>query len=292
MRALAATICRAMRRPARMNGAKGLAVCWPSRSDTRRTKSSRLISRSSAARTRERPYDPIPDRLLSRSRSRAAARDQRRPQRGVAGGQARRRHVLDPRRRRVGRGPRPALGRRGPRRREDVRGAPASGCRRSSRSAPTGPGGPSGRGRCPSMQETTAARHPRAVSGSRLRRRLACGLRFHRRGKQEMADKVVLHVGLMKSGTTFIQRQLFAHQVDAARARARSSPAQKWADQVKAVKDLIRPGNDHDGAVGRPGRPGPRVAGHRRGVDGVPRPGAPEGHRAAGRVGGARRRSR
>ncbi len=62
-----------------------------------------------------------------------------------------------------------------------------------------------------------------------------------------MADKVVLHVGLMKSGTTFIQRQLFAHQ-STLRERGTLVPGKKWNEQVKAVKDLIRPGNEHDGA--------------------------------------------
>jgi hypothetical protein len=56
-----------------------------------------------------------------------------------------------------------------------------------------------------------------------------------------MADKVVLHVGLMKSGTTFIQRQLFAHQ-PTLRERGILVPGTKWADQVKAVKDLLHPG--------------------------------------------------
>ncbi len=62
-----------------------------------------------------------------------------------------------------------------------------------------------------------------------------------------MADKVVLHVGLMKSGTTFIQRQLFAHQA-ILRDRGTLVPGARWADQVTAVSDGLRRGGNHDGS--------------------------------------------
>lgn len=54
-----------------------------------------------------------------------------------------------------------------------------------------------------------------------------------------MADKVVLHVGLMKSGTTFIQRQLFAHQATL-RQRGTLVPGARWVNQTTAVQDLLR----------------------------------------------------
>ena len=59
--------------------------------------------------------------------------------------------------------------------------------------------------------ETPADGHPRALPRSRLGCD-TCGLLPPQAKEPDMADKVVLHVGLMKSGTTFIQRQLFAHQ--------------------------------------------------------------------------------
>ena len=62
-----------------------------------------------------------------------------------------------------------------------------------------------------------------------------------------MADKVVLHVGLMKSGTTFIQRQLFAHQ-STLRDRGTLVPGTKWGEQVTAVSDGLRRDGNHDGS--------------------------------------------
>ena len=62
-----------------------------------------------------------------------------------------------------------------------------------------------------------------------------------------MADKVVLHVGLMKSGTTFLQRQLFAHQ-STLRDRGTLVPGTKWGDQVTAVSDGLRRDGNHDGS--------------------------------------------
>lgn len=61
-----------------------------------------------------------------------------------------------------------------------------------------------------------------------------------------MADRVVLHVGLMKSGTTFVQGRLEANR-DALAARGVLFPGPTWAHQTRAVQDLI--GSPH----GRPG---------------------------------------
>lgn len=53
-----------------------------------------------------------------------------------------------------------------------------------------------------------------------------------------MATRVVLHVGLMKSGTTFIQRTLLANQAALADAGI-LFPGRRWRVQVAAVRDLI-----------------------------------------------------
>jgi hypothetical protein len=63
---------------------------------------------------------------------------------------------------------------------------------------------------------------------------------------RRMADRVVLHVGLMKSGTTFVQGRLEANR-DALAARGVLFPGPTWARQTRAVQDLI--GSPH----GRPG---------------------------------------
>jgi hypothetical protein len=55
-----------------------------------------------------------------------------------------------------------------------------------------------------------------------------------------MARTVVLHVGVMKSGTTFVQGQLFANRSSLAE-RDILVLGRKWADQVEAVKDSLRP---------------------------------------------------
>lgn len=56
-----------------------------------------------------------------------------------------------------------------------------------------------------------------------------------------MSGKIVLHVGLMKSGTTFLQGQLFAHQ-DALRALGVLVPGRRWTDQVRGVSDALKAG--------------------------------------------------
>ncbi len=53
-----------------------------------------------------------------------------------------------------------------------------------------------------------------------------------------MPPTVVLHVGLMKSGTTFVQQQLFAHR-DLLAEKAVHFPTESWGIQVGAVKDVL-----------------------------------------------------
>lgn len=54
-----------------------------------------------------------------------------------------------------------------------------------------------------------------------------------------MAKTVVLHIGLMKSGTTFVQKRLFANrpQLD---DQGILVPGRYWANQVRAVSDLFQ----------------------------------------------------
>ncbi len=54
-----------------------------------------------------------------------------------------------------------------------------------------------------------------------------------------MSGKVVLHVGLMKSGTTFVQGQLFANQESLAEQGV-LVPGRAWSDQVRAVNDALK----------------------------------------------------
>lgn len=58
-----------------------------------------------------------------------------------------------------------------------------------------------------------------------------------------MSGTVVLHVGLMKSGTTFIQGQLFAHQ-EALAAAGVLVPGRSWGDQVKGVGAALKATGD------------------------------------------------
>ena len=53
-----------------------------------------------------------------------------------------------------------------------------------------------------------------------------------------MADQVVLHAGLMKSGTSHLQELLFANQVHLAE-RGVLVPGETWADQAKAVRHAL-----------------------------------------------------
>lgn len=56
-----------------------------------------------------------------------------------------------------------------------------------------------------------------------------------------MARRVVLHVGTMKSGTSYLQAALFAHQAGLARAGV-LVPGRRWSDQSDAVHDLVTKG--------------------------------------------------
>ncbi|MFT4288662.1 hypothetical protein [Nocardioides sp.] len=57
-----------------------------------------------------------------------------------------------------------------------------------------------------------------------------------------MARRVILHVGLMKSGTTFLQALLFANQQRLAEQGV-LVPGEEWGEQVRGVRDLlVKPG--------------------------------------------------
>ncbi|WP_309647734.1 hypothetical protein [Nocardioides sp.] len=53
-----------------------------------------------------------------------------------------------------------------------------------------------------------------------------------------MASRVVLHVGLMKSGTSYVQQRLEANR-DLLRERGVLLPGERWRDQVLAVSDVL-----------------------------------------------------
>lgn len=53
-----------------------------------------------------------------------------------------------------------------------------------------------------------------------------------------MAKSVVLHIGLMKSGTTFVQKRLFANRA-LLDDQGILVPGRYWANQVRAVSDLF-----------------------------------------------------
>lgn len=54
-----------------------------------------------------------------------------------------------------------------------------------------------------------------------------------------MAERVVLHVGLMKSGTTYIQHRLSANRPELARQDI-CFPGRTWGDQVRATADFFQ----------------------------------------------------
>jgi hypothetical protein len=54
-----------------------------------------------------------------------------------------------------------------------------------------------------------------------------------------VADRVVLHVGVMKSGTTTLQALLFANQ-DALAGQGLLVPGRSWGDQARAVTEVAR----------------------------------------------------
>ncbi|MFL6003092.1 MAG: hypothetical protein ACJ72P_09815, partial [Nocardioides sp.] len=51
---------------------------------------------------------------------------------------------------------------------------------------------------------------------------------------------VVLHVGLMKSGTTFVQKSLFENK-QALGEQGVLVPGTRWSKQAAAVQDVLRP---------------------------------------------------
>lgn len=56
-----------------------------------------------------------------------------------------------------------------------------------------------------------------------------------------MAERVVLHVGTMKSGTTTLQALLFTNQ-EQLRSRGVLVPGETWGDQVRGARDVIAGG--------------------------------------------------
>ncbi len=92
-----------------------------------------------------------------------------------------------------------------------------------------------------------------------------------------MADRVVLHIGSMKSGTSFIQNVL-GNNREALAQHGISFAGERWRDQVdrgpgphrarRSAPGAARPG----GAVAAAGRRDQRDPRHRGGLDGVPRP--------------------
>ena len=58
-----------------------------------------------------------------------------------------------------------------------------------------------------------------------------------------MADRVVLHIGTMKSGTTFLQNVVSANR-DVLRDQGISFVGRKWREQIKAAQDVIEHGGD------------------------------------------------
>jgi hypothetical protein len=63
-----------------------------------------------------------------------------------------------------------------------------------------------------------------------------------------MGQRVVLHVGTMKSGTSYLQSLLFANQ-DALAGRGVLVPGQTWSDQVRAVQDVLGLGSARTGDI-------------------------------------------
>lgn len=63
-----------------------------------------------------------------------------------------------------------------------------------------------------------------------------------------MGRRVVLHVGAMKSGTSFLQSLLFANQTTLAE-RGVLVPGRAWSDQVRAVQDVLGLGSTRTGDI-------------------------------------------
>lgn len=58
-----------------------------------------------------------------------------------------------------------------------------------------------------------------------------------------MANRVVLHIGTMKSGTTFLQNVVDSNR-DVLRDQGVSFVGRKWREQIKAAQDVIERGGD------------------------------------------------
>lgn len=65
-----------------------------------------------------------------------------------------------------------------------------------------------------------------------------------------MAQRLVLHVGLMKSGTTYLQQRLLANR-DVLAGRGVLFPGDSWRDQVLAVSDVLGRKQAGPSAAGR-----------------------------------------
>ena len=60
-----------------------------------------------------------------------------------------------------------------------------------------------------------------------------------------MSPRLVLHVGAMKSGTSFIQSRLFANKAMLADERDILVPGMNWLSQVMAARDVLGSGEEH-----------------------------------------------
>src|ERR1700712_5458254 len=63
-----------------------------------------------------------------------------------------------------------------------------------------------------------------------------------------MGQRVILHVGAMKSGTSYVQELLFENQALLAE-RGVLVPGRTWSDQVRAVQDLLGLGSARTGDI-------------------------------------------
>ena len=73
-----------------------------------------------------------------------------------------------------------------------------------------------------------------------------------------MAERVVLHIGSMKSGTSFIQNVL-GNNREALAQHGISFAGERWRDQVSAVQDLIAHGGPRQEPLEDPTALGPVV---------------------------------
>lgn len=72
-----------------------------------------------------------------------------------------------------------------------------------------------------------------------------------------MADRVVLHVGTMKSGTTFLQN-VVSNNREVLREQGVSFVGRKWREQIKAAQDVIEHGGARQPAM-KPDGPWPKM---------------------------------